>query len=114
MKKLLLVLAFVAVFALGWGVRSWTAHRGMCGRGHGDHAMMCGKHGGGHVDHHGRMAGCGKSGVGCCKKMDNLDCCEKTDCVKSGKLDSTEITVGHGDRDGDKECCKKMDDDKKK
>ena len=113
MKKLMLIVAFAAVFALGWGVRSWTAHRGMCGRGHGDHAMMCGKHGGGHGGHHG-MVGCGKSGAGCCKKMDDLDCCEKTDCVKSGKLDSTEITVsGHGDRDGDKECCKKMDDEKK-
>ena len=109
MKKLLLVLAFVAVFALGWGVRSWKDHRGMCGRGHGGHAMMCG-HGGHGGYHHGGGMGCGKEGEGCCKKMEGLDCCEKSGCVKHGKLDSTEIKVGG--MDGEHRCCKKADEEK--
>ena len=125
MKKLLLVLAFVAVFFLGWGAHSWKGHRGMHGRGHGDHAMMCGHHGGGHGGyhhggHHGGMGGCcGKMGdrdccgkdstsgmgrEGCCAKMDGLDCCEKTNCEGHGKLDSTKISMGGHGRG---ECCKK-------
>jgi hypothetical protein len=93
MKKFWLILAFVAVFALGYAVKTFVCSpNGGCGR-HGHHSGMscCHK---GHGDM--RHGGCyGKSGsmdtTGCGRHgYDDMSCCKK---------DSLAIVRHHGNRD---------------
>ena len=107
MKKLWLVLAFIAVFAAGF-----ATHRVV--------SRMCG---GGSCDRHARMDCCKKDGScerhateGCCKGgtcerhagADHKSCCKKTGAQKTSAVDSTEIKVPGAA--GEKACCKKKHD----
>ena len=93
MKKLWLVLAFIAVFAAGF-----ATHRVVSG--------MCG---GGSCDRHARIDCCKKDGS--CERhagADHKSCCKKTGAQKTSALDSTEIKVPGAA--GEKACCKKKHD----
>ncbi len=93
MKKLWLILAFVAVFAAGF-----ATHRVVSG--------MCK---GGSCDRHASMDCCQKDGCckgGTCERHAGAD--HKACCKKAGALDSTEITVSGAA--GEKACCKKKHD----
>lgn len=93
MKKLLWVLAFVAVFAAGFGAHKIYSQ--LCRQGD-----SCGRH----------------AGMDCCKKDGSCDrhategCCKGGHCEHSGagKLDSLEISVP-GAAGETKACCKKGD-----